>query len=346
MNQTTLWTIIANYSLHRCFATIAAATILVQVALQQNAAAQPFHAAVLIDRSSSMLASTDRNNDGIPDCSRCEDAVDFAWQRIDILPHGTLVAVWTFNASGYIEQTNGFVSRFDAQKQVDNLRTESCTDTTPMAMTVCDAIIVLSRAVADPLRRQIWVYTDGGENTSSGVCAGTRDTDGEPWEVDTWQGRVWQQLFPDDTTPYDLASLVGLPTVVVHYGVFENYITIARLLAGTGTPAVDPELGAPTTMAAAQDQSDTSFFESTATASGGYVTHIDDQGAMPAANPYDVDGDGCVDQNDVIRVLDHYEETVPPAPASVDVNYDFFVDYGDYSLVSLHYGSGCQASTF
>ncbi|MDP5211034.1 M12 family metallo-peptidase [Microbulbifer sp. 2205BS26-8] len=61
-----------------------------------------------------------------------------------------------------------------------------------------------------------------------------------------------------------------------------------------------------------------------------------------SSSPFDVNGDGCVDQNDLIEMLPHLGNPVPPAPASLDVNGNLIVDIVDYNLVFDNSGLGCQ----
>ncbi|MEW5250067.1 M12 family metallo-peptidase [Microbulbifer sp. 2201CG32-9] len=57
---------------------------------------------------------------------------------------------------------------------------------------------------------------------------------------------------------------------------------------------------------------------------------------------FDINGDGCIDQGDLIEMLPYLDTSVPPAPVSMDVNYDSMVDIDDYNLVIASSGLGCQ----
>ncbi|MFS1526190.1 M12 family metallo-peptidase [Microbulbifer sp. 2304DJ12-6] len=61
-----------------------------------------------------------------------------------------------------------------------------------------------------------------------------------------------------------------------------------------------------------------------------------------SSSPFDVNSDGCVDHNDLIEMLPHLGNSVPPAPASLDVTGDLIVDIVDYNLVFENSGLGCQ----
>ncbi|MEW5250068.1 vWA domain-containing protein [Microbulbifer sp. 2201CG32-9] len=298
--------------------------------------AQTFHATVLIDRSGSMTTQTMRN--GVVS-SRCADALLEADQKVqNIFLPGTQVSVWTYQNSTYSNVTGGFVSKAAALSAINSLGGQSCTGTTPMADTVCDAIDTLKLA-APATYRTLWVLTDGVENSSSGSCSGGSDADGiEPWDATSWQGKIWQQLFPSDTPPYQAAG-AGAPEVPIYFGVFGDYIggrvaSRSMDLAGD-TPAVSSH----TQLVAASSGS--GFFDMVAATSGGYVTEIDDQSSLPTSSRFDVDGTGCVDQNDLIKMLPYLDSTVPPAPASLDVNGDLVVDIDDYNLVVANTGLGC-----
>ncbi|MFS1523529.1 dockerin type I domain-containing protein [Microbulbifer sp. 2304DJ12-6] len=301
------------------------------------ALAQTFHATMVIDRSGSMTAATVRN--GVAS-TRCKDALSIAKDKINnSLVGGTQISVWTFQNSAYTNRTGGFVSKANAIQAIDLLSAQGCSGSTPLAHTVCSAIDGLE--LATPLLyRTLWVLSDGEENSSAGLsCGGAGDADGvEPWEPLSWQGRVWQELFPFDVPPYQTAG-AGVATVPIYFGVFGDYISLARYsqpvaLAGD-TPAVSfNHQFAP---------GDTGgLFNTMAAASGGYVALIDDSSSIPTTSRFDVNGDGCVDQNDLIKMLPYLGKRIPDAPASLDVNGDFVVNTRDYNLVTKNSGLGCK----
>ena len=147
--------------------------LLVWVALTMALPLAEMHAApgaiVLIDRTGSMSAIRPVTGN-----SRCADARTTASVDINDFfanhPGGSL-AVWTFAGATNIDVTAGFVGQAAALAAVAALTPEGRGGMTPLADALCDAGDALTVAFpADD--RILYVSSDGGENNSSGACAG------------------------------------------------------------------------------------------------------------------------------------------------------------------------------
>lgn len=148
---------------------------------------------VLLDRTGSMGVTRPSTGN-----SRCKDALDLAKQDVDAfftaMPASALLAVWTFADAAPTQLTAGFVGRADAQAALTGLTPEGCSGSTPLADALCDAGDAL-RAASQPLNQRILaVSSDGGENNSSGACAGPSSASGPPFDPGSWQQLVTDQL--------------------------------------------------------------------------------------------------------------------------------------------------------
>ncbi len=205
-------------------------------------------AIILVDRTGSMnveFPSTDK--------WRCVAAVDTA--LVDVLlfftahPAGS-AAVWTFTDGSWIDRTGGFVGQMACIDAVVSLYDESCDGGTPLAESMCAAADELFLR-SEP--RILYVSSDGGENQSSGECAGDSALV-LPYPPDTWQGKV-------------IAKLKATGTVNVRYwGALEKSGGIYDMETGeTHMPGI----------------SDAQFFRDLAHQTGGSYVNMEHRGPPP-----------------------------------------------------------------
>lgn len=64
-------------------------------------------------------------------------------------------------------------------------------------------------------------------------------------------------------------------------------------------------------------------------------------GPPPPACPGDADGDGAVGLSDVARLIAHWSQPSPPAPACIDLDADGFIGLGDVAAVVSNWGASC-----
>ena len=140
------------------------------VAQIQQAVATAERGIVLIDRTGSM--SELRSNLH----TRCADALNQAAEKVDeffLKQGGSAVAIWTFNGSTVVRLTD-YVGQSSAKAAIASLSATGCTDLTPLADAMCEAIDELATyPVVSTKAHYLTVLTDGGENNSRGGCSGS-----------------------------------------------------------------------------------------------------------------------------------------------------------------------------
>ena len=212
---------------------------------------------VLLDRTGSM--SIIRPGTGN---SRCADALELAKQDVTAFATnhlGSFVAVWTFAGDRPTDLAGGFVDPAIALAALNALGPDDCTGSTPLAEAMCDAADAMSMLGTAVTDKRLAVSSDGGENNSSGDCAGPSSNAGPPWDPGSWQDRV-QMRFD------------GLGIVQARFwgSVVFNGVDIE-----TGE---EPEGGVP----------DSLFFEYLANITGGVFQGVDDSDPLPP--PFGGDG--------------------------------------------------------
>ncbi|WP_163869222.1 VWA domain-containing protein [Myxococcus eversor] len=142
---------------------------------------------VLMDRSGSL--TTVRASTGN---SRCYDSRKQALLELDRLfdPNDldrTHVAVWSFAGTVVTKHTVNYVDYATAKAAIEALPAEGCSGVTPLADAMCWAIDNLS--TQDPgFTTNLYIATDGEENSSTGECSGPNGTVGN---LASWHGKVY-----------------------------------------------------------------------------------------------------------------------------------------------------------
>lgn len=146
--------------------------------------------AIVVDRTGSMEQQRASGN------TRGEDALADAKQHVQDFfgtnPYGQCV-VFTFAGSSVNNLSGGFVDEATALSTLATMDGVPCSGSTPLA----DAIQVSCDYLDDntPLGpqedRTLAIYTDGGENSSSGPCSGPYSQGGPPYDPGSWQYNCW-----------------------------------------------------------------------------------------------------------------------------------------------------------
>jgi hypothetical protein len=154
------------------------------------------HTLVLLDRTASMSAGRANGH------TRCDDALVVAREDIEAHfvdnPNGS-AAIWTFAGSESISVT-GFVNKAAALAAIDELSSNGCGGSTPLAESICSAIDQMVAVFPNHLPGQLSlvISTDGDENNSSGECSGGDSSTGPPpsgnYDPDSWQQKVYAKL--------------------------------------------------------------------------------------------------------------------------------------------------------
>jgi V8-like Glu-specific endopeptidase len=217
------------------------------------------HASILVDRSASMqtLRASGR--------TRCEDALMLAVRDVESFFNaypetgGASLAVWTFSGSGPADLTGGFVGRNAALAALGNLSPTGCGGVTPLADALCAASDALVQVFpsANPGDRILAVSSDGGENNSSGPCAGPdSSTSLPPYDLGSWQRKTRDRL-------------LGQHVVQARFW--------GELQRGPGA-SLDIETGEPRSRGRV---SDLAYFAELAASSGGRFETVDDGAPLP-----------------------------------------------------------------
>jgi len=224
---------------------------------------------VLLDQTGSMAAV--RPGTGNTRCKDIKTQAGYDLEAFKNLQNAGKVAVWTFNDAGIVDQSGGFVNPLAAIATINALPAEGCGFATPLATAICTASDALNAAFpnAAQVEKQLQIYSDGGENSSGGICAGVFSVGGPPYDVGSWENNVVQHLLGNSTV------LVG------YWNDFEN-------APGLRARAMDPETGRPLQVQAGHDGT---FFQYLATQTDGGYAFIADGDVyfphpiVPIANP-------------------------------------------------------------
>lgn len=222
---------------------------------ETTAVAGSAHAVVLLDRTGSMQAL---RASGV---TRCSDALTMA--RLDVesffVRHpeatGSSLAVWVFG-NDVVNLSGGFVDQASALAVLDELDPEGCTGTTPLADALCEASDALVQTFPNAQREELFmaVSSDGGENDSSGACAGP-DSEAEtpPYSDGSWQNNVFAKLTAQN---------------IIDIRFWDDFASVTR-----STPVTRE---GKRSRVANKAVSDTSFFRTLAGATGGSFTLVND----------------------------------------------------------------------
>ncbi len=216
------------------------------------------HEIVLLDRTGSMNALRQATGN-----TRCFDALETAKMDVDNFfdshSAGSSLAVWTFAGNGPTDLTGGFVTDANtANAALATLDMISCSGSTPLAESMCDAVDAMTAAfpgVPDKARI-LAVSSDGDENFSDMNCNGPNSVAG--MTCGSFDPGSWQQLV--------CTKMVG------------NGVAQVRFWGAFGPPnvktsrTIDPE----TATLRSASIPDTVFFQALADATGGSLVVLDD----------------------------------------------------------------------
>lgn len=140
---------------------------------------------ILIDRTGSMVATRSTGN------SRCRDARQQALDKVTqffTTFGGSALSVWTFNGSTVTKLT-GYVNSATATNAINGLSMNGCSNATPLADAICQAAdeLYVLRGNDPNKPNLLTILTDGGENTSVGICDGNNNGIGDPG---SWQSKA------------------------------------------------------------------------------------------------------------------------------------------------------------
>jgi|GEM_PF-2378431 len=218
--------------------------------------------AVVLDRTGSMTQTRSTGN------TRGEDALAAAKTGVvnffDKVPNGRVV-VTTFASSNFNYLTSGFVGEAEALAALDTLNGQTCTGNTRLADAIqifCD-YLETNAPTAPQDYRIMAVYTDGDENSSTGICSGPDSTIGPPpagnYSTGSWQQKCWDYCLDKHTMN------------VVYWGLYRG-----------GEEGFDPDTDIDTGRAV----SDEAFFQDLSQSNGGtYVQCGDHQSLQLSLSP-------------------------------------------------------------
>ncbi len=227
---------------------------------------------VVLDRTGSMNATRSTGN------TRCRDAFDLAVSDIQNFPTSNMnpssYAVVVFD-SAVTDLTGGFVDRATALADLNALDPLGCGGTTALADAICHAsdLIVNAFPNANFSDRVVAISSDGGENSSSGPCAGPSSSS-FPMNLFSCAGYdpgSWQRNACEELVNNALVVTRFWNTVVNRGG---------RAEASAGEPAFGLELEG-------EGQEfgggDSGFFRHLATVTSGVYQGISDDADLPAS---------------------------------------------------------------
>ncbi len=214
------------------------------------------HLLVLLDRTGSMIDIRPSTGN-----SRCSDALALAvadvqdffvkYPEVD----GASVAVWTFADSSPTDLTGGFGGEAAALSALGGLSPEGCSGSTPLADAICAASDALDQEFeGTPAGKMLAISSDGGENNSSGTCAGPWSISGPPnYDSGSWQQKTKERV-------------VGQNVALTRF-----WGTVTR------SGGFDPETG----LVRGPGIADSVFFEDLAQATGGIFQGVEDDAPLP-----------------------------------------------------------------
>jgi hypothetical protein len=291
--------------------------------VSREASAEPpeEHHIILIDVSGSMRSP--RRTDGR---TRFQEAITQARKAPGQSSAGRrYFAVWTFSGNQHT-QVQGFTA--DDPNTHLNPTTVNTLDSlqlgtgaTPLVGAACDAtdaVRAFTGSGAGSVTKFLDVFADGSENNTptSHPCYGlSSEKTAFPLQISdpgTWQQKL--QAKSAQSTP-----------LVISAHIYNNFKQITGFRAAASQQAIS-------------DSPLLEFFQGLAAQTGGTLTVVDDEAQAPVVG--DTNGDFCVNDADLNFVLENYGLSVPPAPPAADLTGNGFVDYDDYMTVVNHWGEG------
>jgi hypothetical protein len=262
------------------------------------------------------------------------------------------VAIYTFQDTTMTARTAGFVDVNTARTVLNDLDDVgepgevAPFGVTPLAGSMCDAIDALVAATTASDIRIMQLSSDGEENATDPLhaCFGPFSSINiPPFEDGSWQNKVHVKATSSQPGETDA-------TVNVRVDLF-NYTPVIGLLAATNHDVV-AETG-PTTMATkvaaraavslAQAPTLEEFFGALTQATGGQLSVIDDNMALPVIG--DLGDDGCVDFYDTLQVAVRFGQKTPAVDGKYDRDADGTVTFNDYLNVLAHVTPECVANS-
>lgn len=322
------------------------------------AAADQENVIVVLDASGTMQQAGDASGTSKWEISK-QRARDFV-----NLPHTDReYELWSFSGSSWIRHYSfaDGAGKTVGQRQAEMINAINAASvtpyTTPLAMTVCDAIDTLiahEQLVFPPPRKRIMLQTDGLENASPAThpCNGPASAAQYDASItprggltpDSWEWKVLNkgitgspsgtgnppagfEVIADITALFDY-----IPSMSVGSFSVAEYETVAPISEEIG-PMGATTYSEPLSLAAV------AYFKGLAQKTGGRYTQIDP--ATPPPTPGDVDSSGCTDYADYVQVMQWYGQPVTePHSDLADLTRDGWVNYNDYLVVVQNWGSG------
>jgi hypothetical protein len=211
--------------------------------------------------------------------------------------------------------------------------------------TIIDPVTGLRRAAR--IQRRIFLVTDGIENATitSNECWGpdaVTATAYPNFDFGSWQWKVLNKL---KTGNANTPSSAPFEYIIDVEHILTSFISSAAGLAENGAAAsLEAAGGGPTLYSTVQ--SDVNLFRGLATQSGGTYTQLapNPQGIVSFRIAGDANDNGCVDMTDFDIFLQVYGAQVSaanPLTIQADFNGDGWVDDDDYMLLIQHWSEGC-----
>jgi len=298
---------------------------------------------VLIDASGSMTQLRSSDNK-----MRFEAAKERAFANLqnEAMMGLSGVAIYTFQDAGLTNRTgtaaNPFVDINTANNALMSLDPNTVpAGVTPLAGSMCDAIDILAGTTAS--QRILSVSSDGEENATPSIhaCFGPFSAiNVPPFEADSWQNKVYVKA----TNPPG-----GVP-MIVQVDLF-NYPPITSLVRNlaaavqeTGTTTAIAAKASRLAAAAAEPLTLEQFFTYLAHDTGGSISVISDDVALPVYA--DFNGDGCVDFSDALQVAFRFGEVTPVVDGKFDLDHDGIVTFLDFVQVIANVTAECVADSY
>lgn len=319
-----------RYRAHTLCSALCSKTLLASALLGGSLLARPAAAdtmVVLLDLSGSMTA-TRPNRDG-RGATRFDAARYIAETRVSALKEGRVYGLWTFSGSGYRELVapadyvdDAAGSQRAVLDAIAGLRSPA--GGTPLAQALCDAVDMLRsdgfirpfRPGAPDERPIIELVTDGEENStpSSHPCHGPSASNAASPEAGTWQQKITSK------------AQTGSPALTQRVPPESAFVVVnANYLLAEAESVV-------------RQKAMSDFTQSVAQKSGGNARTLSADSSLPQLG--DVDGDGCVDDDDLDQLLEQFDSSVQRYGAG-DLNGDGRVDSDDYLTLLQSFGEGC-----
>jgi hypothetical protein len=304
---------------------------------------------VVVDATGSMtLMRTDPDNPTGPQIQRFELARRLAAKRVNdaatVDPLGLAGGVQVFTFSGNSvtpwsatgpSATPVVLTPGQARSTILNNIAVTLARTA-LADSICSTATTAGNSgTAATTVRFLEVYSDGGENNSIGAdCSGPyAETPEFPWTLDSWERKTYD--FVTTRVP-ELSTVRGNFTLL-----FDDVTALTAQIQPAGAisdaaASAMARAGHVPSLAASGPPSDNAFFAQLAVGLNGTYTEIaDTQTVLPVVA--DIDGNSVVDRNDALRLARNFGG---PAIATLDLNQDGKVGFGDYAILKALLGTG------